>query len=328
MPNQHYRALLLVFAVVAVALLTIAQQTYAQPPPIACPTNQTVVLSGTNAPPQRSLVVFFAGQPVGGGFSDATGYWRIPLRVNEPSGIYPVTVQVRGTEQVVASFLCYVDVPLPMPATGRPTEPLLTATATDRPSANLTTTPTSLRPTQTFTAIPRTPTGLPVTNTPTTAVMMTPVTPTTVATVTPTIRVTSVTATVTSTAIGDTGAPTRTPTLVPANLAVTLEIVPYDPATSTSLNDEYVQIRSEETIDLSIAGWRIVNISRSDRPTFIFPAFILAPEVDAYLYTGSGTNNFATGDFYWGRNAAVWRKGDIAHLLDAQGRLVSAYQVP
>jgi len=109
---------------------------------------------------------------------------------------------------------------------------------------------------------------------------------------------------------------------------VTLAIVPYDPAASTSLNDEYVQIRSEETTDLSIAGWRIVNISRSDQPTFIFPTFILAPEVDAYLYTGSGTNNFATGDFYWGRNAAVWRKGEIAHLLDAQGRLVSAYQVP
>ncbi|MGC8800766.1 MAG: lamin tail domain-containing protein [Chloroflexus sp.] len=321
-------ARVLVFAIVAVALLTIAQQTYAQPPPIACPTNQTVVLSGTNAPPQRSLVVVFAGQPVGGGFSDAAGHWRIPLRVNEPPGIYTVTVQVRGTEQVVASVLCYVDVFLPMLATGGPTEPSFTATATARSSTNLTTTPTPLRPTQTFTAMPRTPTGLPVTNTPTTAVTMVPVTPTTVATVTPTIRVTSVTATVTPTAIGDTSVPTRTPTLVPANLAVSLAIVPYDPATSTSLNDEYVQIRSEETIDLSIAGWRIVNISRSDRPTFIFPTFILAPEVDAYLYTGSGTNNFATGDFYWGRNAAVWRKGDIAHLLDAQGRLVSAYQVP
>lgn len=109
---------------------------------------------------------------------------------------------------------------------------------------------------------------------------------------------------------------------------MTLEIIPYDPNSSASLNEEQVTIRSEEENDLTIAGWRIVNISRPEIPAFVFPAFILQPETDVYLYTGNGTDNLATGDFYWKRNASVWRSGDTAHLLDAQGRLVSAYQVP
>ncbi|MCS6887918.1 MAG: lamin tail domain-containing protein [Chloroflexus sp.] len=333
MPYQRYRLLTLLFiplVMISGALLLATQLVYAQPTPISCPRNQTVTLSGANAPPLQGLIVIFAGQPVGGGFSDAAGNWRIPLRTNEPAGIYPVEVRVRADQRVLASLLCYVDVPLPGMATPPPAEtPTLTNTPTPRRTATLTATSTATPtavPAATFTATVAGPRATP---TPTTVVRNTS-TPTSVTqgttTATPVRATNTPITTATATVTG--GAPTRTPTLVPAGLAVTMEIVPYDPNSSASLNEEYVILRSEEENDLTIAGWRIVNISRPERPTFVFPAFILQPEVEVYLYTGNGTNNLSAGDFYWNLNAPVWRKGDVAHLIDAQGRLVRAYQVP
>lgn len=345
MPHQHHRfwiALLMTLAL-ASAVVLAAQQVYAQPTPIACPRNQTVTLSGTNAPPLQGLIVLFAGQPVGGGFSDAAGSWQIPLRTNEPPGIYPVEVRVRVSQQVIASLLCYVNVPLPAIATLAPTDTPVASQPVSQPSpiATATSITTVPRPTQTPTPTTQVPSTLTPaaggasTPTPTARGTSTP-TPTVRGTNTPTPTVrstgTPVRATNTPLPTATTGSagvvPARTPTSIPAGLAVTLEIVPYDPNTSTNLNDEFIILTSEEDNDLTIEGWRIVNISRPERPTFTFPAFILPPETDVYLYSGSGTSNPATGDFYWNQRAPVWRSGDTAHLLDAQGRLVSSYQVP
>ncbi|WP_298404759.1 lamin tail domain-containing protein [uncultured Chloroflexus sp.] len=334
MPHQHHqfwKVFLITLALASVVVLA-AQQVYAQPTPIACPRNQTVILRGANAPPLQGLLVLFTGQPVGGGFSDAAGNWQIPLRTNEPPGIYPVEVQVRASRQVIASLLCYVDVPLPAVATLAPTDTPVSSQPVSQPTPTATATSiaTVPRPTQTptpATRVPSTPTPatqVPSTPTPATRV---PSTPTSAAGSTGTpVRVTNTplpTATTGSTSV----VPGRTPTPMPAGLAVTLEIIPYDPNSSASLNEEQVTIRSEEENDLTIAGWRIVNISRPEIPAFVFPAFILQPETDVYLYTGNGTDNLATGDFYWKLNAPVWRRGDVAHLIDAQGRLVSSYEV-
>ncbi|OAN47469.1 hypothetical protein A6A03_10345 [Chloroflexus islandicus] len=335
MPHQHYRFWIVLLATLALAsaIALAAQQVYAQPTPIACPRNQIVTLSGANAPPLQGLIVFFAGQPVGGGFSDAAGSWQIPLRTNEPPGIYPVEVRVRASQQVIASLLCYVEVPLPAMATLVPTDTPVASQPDSQPSPTATATSiaTVPRPTQTPTPTTRgtsTPTpaaGGTSTPTPTTRGTST-LTPTVGSTVTPARATSTPSPTATSGSAGS--VPARTPTSVPAGLAVTLLIEPYDPNTSTTLNDERITLRSEEDNDLTIEGWRIVNISRPERPTFTFPAFILQPEVDVYLYSGSGTSNLATGDFYWNQRAPVWRSGDTAHLLDAQGRLVSSYQVP
>ncbi|WP_322490370.1 lamin tail domain-containing protein [Chloroflexus sp.] len=327
----------------ASAIALAAQQVYAQPTPLACPRNQTVTLSGANAPPLQGLIMLFAGQPVGGGFSDAAGSWQIPLRTNEPPGIYPVEVRVRASQQVIASLLCYVNAPLPAMATLVPTDTPVASQPGSQPSPTATATSiaTVPRPTQTPTPTSRvtsTPTlaaGGASTPTPTTRGTSTPA-PTTRGTSTPTpVAVSTVTparATSTPSPTATSGSasvvPGRTPTSVPAGLVVTLLIEPYDPNTSTTLNDERITLRSEEDNDLTIEGWRIVNISRPEQPTFTFPAFILQPEVDVYLYSGSGTSNLTTGDFYWNQRAPVWRSGDTAHLLDAQGRLVSSYQVP
>ncbi|WP_298814529.1 lamin tail domain-containing protein [Chloroflexus sp.] len=337
MNHNRYTALLVIgLAIAGVGLmLVIPPLASAQPETIACPRRQTVMLRGSAAPPFQGLIVFFAGQPVGGGFSDGAGNWQIPLYVDEPPGFYLVEVRLRQNQQTLASYRCAVDVALTSESTHSPTA-LISPTATATPT--ITTTPTpAARLTPTVSQLPS-PTRSPApTLTTTTGGGGTGSTPgltvtATLSAVTPTATLTR-TPTATRTAT-PTLTPTRpagsvsTPTLEPAGLAVTLGILPYDPNTSTSLNDERVTLYSEEENDLVITGWKIVNISRSDRPTFTFPAFTLAPEVEIYLYTGSGTTNLATGDFYWGLATAVWRRGDIAHLLDAQGRLVSAYQVP
>ncbi len=318
--RYHFLAILVVLFCASGLLFIAVRFAYAQPEAIACPRNQTITLSGANAPPGQGLIVFFNGQPVGGGFSDQAGNWRIPLRVNEPAGRYLVEVRVRASQQLVVTKVCYVDVPLTA-------TPAATPTNDNAPTAIPTLPPTAAPPTP----IPR-PTLTP-TATVTGAAQAT-ATPTATVTGAAQATATPARATATSTAqpaatptITATALPGRTPTLVPAGIAVTLEIFPYDP-NDDSLNNEYVILRSEEENDLSIGGWRIVNISRPEQPTFVFPPYTLAPEVDIYLYTGSGTNNLARGDFYWGRSTFVWRRGDTAHLLDAQGRLVSAYQVP
>ncbi len=287
----------------------VTQQMYAQPEAIACPRNQTITLRGDHAPPFQGLVVLFADLPVGGGVSDATGRWQIPLRVNEPPGIYPVEVRLRDTQRLLASMVCYVDVPLPATVVPSPTEiPSPTPTLVPRPTTALPTVPQATRtttPPGQVTATPR----LTITATPT---VQTTRTPQSTFTSTPTSG----------------GVPGVMPTPIPAGISVTLEIFAYDPDTSNSLNDEYVTLVSNEENDLAIGGWRLINISHPERPTFVFPNFVLAPEAEIYLYTGSGTNNLGTSNFYWGLSAPVWRQGDTAQLFDAQGRLVSSYLVP
>lgn len=140
MHKQRYYPITLLVAILVAAssILFLDYRLYAQPEALSCPRQQTVVLSGSNAPPLQGLIVLFAGQVVGGGFSDPAGNWRIPLRVNEPPGIYPVEVRLRSNQQLLASMLCYVDVPLPATATSLPTAtPLPTATAIARPTTAL-----------------------------------------------------------------------------------------------------------------------------------------------------------------------------------------------
>lgn len=313
MKYPRYRFIVSFFIALVLAGFSavVTRQTYAQPDVLACPRNQTITLRGDQAPPFQGLIVLFADLPVGGGVSDAAGRWQVPLRVNEPPGIYPVEVRVRDSQQLLASMVCYVDVPLPATVVPSPTEiPSPTPTLAPRPTTALPTVPQATRTT--------TPTGR-ATATPQITATTTPTVPTT-----ETPRITF-TPTPTST-LG--GVPIATPTPIPAGISVTLEIVAYDRDTSTSLNEEYVILTSNEENDLAIGGWRLVNISRPERPTFVFPNFVLAPETEIYLYTGSGTNNLGVGDFYWGLSAPVWRQGDTAQLFDAQGRLVSSYQVP
>ncbi len=321
MKYPRYRFIVSFFIALVLAGFSavVTRQTYAQPDVLACPRNQTITLRGDQAPPFQGLIVLFADLPVGGGVSDAAGRWQIPLRVNEPPGIYPVEVRLRDTQQLLASIVCYVDVPLPATVVPSPTEiPSPTLTKTLSPSP----TPTSVpRPTTTLPTVPQ------ATRTTTPPGQVT-ATPQLTITTTPTVQTTRTPQSTFTPTPTSGGVPGVTPTPVPAGISVTLEIVAYDPDTSTSLNEEYVILTSNEENDLAIGGWRLVNISRPERPTFVFPNVVLAPETEISLYTGSGTNNLGVGDFYWGLSAPVWRQGDTAQLFDAQGRLVSSYQVP
>ncbi len=345
MKYPRYRFIVSFFIALVLAGFSavVIQQTYAQPDVLACPRNQTITLRGDQAPPFQGLIVLFADLPVGGGVSDAAGRWQIPLRVNEPPGIYPVEVRLRDTQQLLASIVCYVDVPLPATVVPSPTEipsptltktlsPSPTPTSVPRPATALPTVPQATRTTTPPGQVTATP-QLTITTTPQLTITATPqptitATPQPTITTTPTVQTTRTPQSTFTPTPTSGGVPGVTPTPVPAGISVTLEIVAYDPDTSTSLNDEYVILVSNEENDLAIGGWRIINISRPERPTFVFPNFVLAPETEIYLYTGSGTNNLGVGDFYWGLSAPVWRQGDTAQLFDAQGRLVSSYQVP
>ncbi|MEF3275634.1 MAG: lamin tail domain-containing protein [Chloroflexus sp.] len=337
---RHYRhnftiGLGLVIASVGLMLLT-ASFARAQPDTISCPRNQVLILSGAGAPPFQGLIVLFAGKPVGGGFSNGAGTWHIPLRVDEPPGLYPVEVRIRGSQQLVASYICAVDIAFTGVATASPTATTTTTTPTGSPIPTSTPLP---QPSPTSTPLPQpSPTSpsppratatngnrTPLPTALSTATSGTGITATATVITSPTLTATRTT-TPTPTATGS-GRP-RTPTPTTIDLGVTIEILPYDPRTSPSLNSEFVKIYSSAENDLTITGWQVVNISRPDRPTFVFPPYILAPEVEIYLYTGNGTTDPATGNFYWGRSASVWRSGETAHLIDAQGRLVSIYQIP
>jgi hypothetical protein len=324
-PRHRLIASFFIALVLAGFSAVVTQQMYAQPEALACPRNQTITLRGDQAPPFQGLIVLFADLPVGGGVSDAAGRWQIPLRVNEPPGIYPVEVRLRDNQQLLASMVCYVDVPLPATVVPSPTKiPSPTPTSVPRPTTALPTVPPATRTTTPPGQVTATP-QLTITTTPQLTITATPQL---TITATPTVQTTRTPQSTFTPTPTSGGVPGVTPTPIPAGISVTLEIVAYDPDTSTSLNEEYVILTSNEENDLAIGGWRLVNISRPERPTFVFPNFVLAPESEIYLYTGSGTNNLNTGDFYWGRSAPVWRQGDTAQLFDAQGRLVSSYQVP
>jgi hypothetical protein len=73
-----------------------------------CPPGTKIVFTG-EGPPRSALLLAFDQRIVGGGSTDAGGRFRIPLAVgNERPGYYVVTVQVRGTKQVLRQWTCIV----------------------------------------------------------------------------------------------------------------------------------------------------------------------------------------------------------------------------
>jgi hypothetical protein len=75
---------------------------------VLCPPGAEIVFTG-EGPPRIALLLAFDRRIVGGGSTDAGGRFRIPLAVgNERPGYYVVTVQVRGTKQVLRQWTCIV----------------------------------------------------------------------------------------------------------------------------------------------------------------------------------------------------------------------------
>ena len=75
---------------------------------LICAPGIAVMVTGT-APAYAPLLLFFDQRPVGGGSASSNGTFALKLVVGkERTGLYDVTVRVRGTSQVVRELSCAV----------------------------------------------------------------------------------------------------------------------------------------------------------------------------------------------------------------------------
>lgn len=100
--------------------LSMALPIHAEPATPTCTPGTTVPLRGIG-PKRSALLLRFGERYVGGGTTDSSGVYDLFLQIgDERPGEYLVTVEVRGTRQIVDSVTCIVP---------RPGEVLPTATA-------------------------------------------------------------------------------------------------------------------------------------------------------------------------------------------------------
>lgn len=91
--------------------------------------------------------------------------------------------------------------------------------------------------------------------------------------------------------------------------------------------EEYVQIVNGGENDLDIAGWKLINATRSDKPTYTFPRYTFLSGNVVLVWTGEGNDDLSIGDFYWDRDESVWSVGDVAELRDPANRLIDTFTV-
>jgi hypothetical protein len=342
------------FVIVSLALLglVLSSQLAAQSklPPImviACPRNQEVLLEGT-ATPGAAVLVLFGERVIGGDSVDSSGRWRVPIRVNEPQGTYPVDVVERGSRTVVARYTCVVDLPLESVATLTPSAtPIFTVTlpptATNRPTlTQAPATATVARPV-TATLAPNGGSGQP-TSTATATGTTAPGTTVTVPTATsnqsagatftpsPTRGTTTPTLTPSATTTGRSGPPTNTPgPTAPPAAQGDVTFLASDAGDPATANDDepnygYVLLANDADYDVTMTGWQIVNVTRPSVPRFTFPQFILPYEGpvegggEVEVFPEAGESSIGTSStLYWGIKQFVWLRGDLLELRTAQG---------
>jgi hypothetical protein len=82
---------------------------------LICAPGERVLITG-EGPPRAAFLLYFGLRVVSGGSVSLTGSFSIPLVVgHERPGSYPVTVRVRGSEQVLRELTC--EVPATQPST-------------------------------------------------------------------------------------------------------------------------------------------------------------------------------------------------------------------
>jgi hypothetical protein len=80
----------------------------APPEMLRCSPNTVHLLSGRTTP-DTQLLLKFGTRVVGGGTSDSTGFFAIPLKMGkEPHGDYTISVVTRIKSIVVATLPCVV----------------------------------------------------------------------------------------------------------------------------------------------------------------------------------------------------------------------------
>jgi hypothetical protein len=89
---------------------------------------------------------------------------------------------------------------------------------------------------------------------------------------------------------------------------------------------EYVLLQRVGDGDLKLSGWQL----RSEHGNaYTFPS---SPELILYkggavqVYSRVGTDS--PTEVFWNRTQAAWQSGEVATLVDAQGRVQATFQVP
>jgi len=89
------------------------------------------------------------------------------------------------------------------------------------------------------------------------------------------------------------------------------------------LAEERVVIRQNGEGQVSLQGWQIMD---ADGNIFVFPQISLFKAGVVTLYTKAGANSVV--ELYWGLAEAVWESGEVVSLVDPDGNIVAAFQIP
>lgn len=92
---------------------------------------------------------------------------------------------------------------------------------------------------------------------------------------------------------------------------------------SGDLEEERVVVRQAGEAQVSLQGWQIRSPGGE---IYIFPQLVLFKDGAVTVYTKAGGDSVA--ELHWGLDGAVWNSGDVVSLLDPDGNIVAAYQVP
>ena len=88
-----------------------------------------------------------------------------------------------------------------------------------------------------------------------------------------------------------------------------------------NLNEEWVEVANNGTIDENLTGWTIQD---QQNHTYAFPDFNLKAGSTVKIHSGAGSNS--DEDLYWNRSTSIWNNGgDLATLVDASGVVISSY---
>ncbi|HUF36958.1 MAG TPA: LysM peptidoglycan-binding domain-containing protein [Anaerolineales bacterium] len=89
------------------------------------------------------------------------------------------------------------------------------------------------------------------------------------------------------------------------------------------LAQERVVVRQNGDAQVALQGWQLLG---PDGQVFNFPQLVLFQGGAVSVYTRAGSSSVA--ELYWGLAESIWISGDVVTLLDPDGNIVAAYQVP
>ena len=114
-------------------------------------------------------------------------------------------------------------------------------------------------------------------------------------------------------------APSATPTQVIINPQVVIDSV----IGTGDLATEHILLKNNGSGALSLAGWQIVE---EGGLVYTFPQLNLFGGGAVNLFTKAGQDTVV--DLYWGLTMPVWQSGEMAVLLDNQGKVRATFTVP